>query len=37
MKFQIENIFSGFAEIIKCGLIENNKIFSFLKRNKKTL
>ena len=29
--------FSGFAEIIKCGLIENNKIFSFLKRNKKTL
>ena len=29
--------FSGFAEIIKCGLIENNKIFSFLKRNKKNL
>ncbi len=29
--------FSGFAEIIKCGLIENNEILSFLKKYKKKL
>tara|TARA_A100000164_G_scaffold378155_1_gene419036 strand:+ start:917 stop:2038 length:1122 start_codon:yes stop_codon:yes gene_type:complete len=29
--------FSGFAEIIKCGLIENNKILSFLMQYKKEL
>ena len=29
--------YSGFAEIIKCGLIENNKILTFLTKNKKKL
>lgn len=29
--------FSGFAEIIKCGLIQNNKILSYLKKYKKEL
>jgi 3-dehydroquinate synthase len=29
--------FSGFAEIIKCGLIDNNKILGYLKRYEKNL
>ena len=29
--------FAGFAEIIKCGLIENNKILSFLNTNSQKL